>query len=121
MSPEVLLLLARDILDRPEFGIEGVWPRTAAFLGRQSLESALDQQWEASLPQMRYATRATQLACIDQFVKDAVVVDGVRTAWSALSRVCHHHPYELSPTAAELEMWLAKVDGLVNELEPTVG
>jgi hypothetical protein len=28
-------------------------------------------------------------------------------AWAQLSRACHHHPYELVPTAAELSDRLA--------------
>ena len=42
MTPQALLSAAIDVLGRSEFGLEGVWPRTAAFLGRQSLETALD-------------------------------------------------------------------------------
>ncbi len=116
MTPQALLSAAIDVLGRSEFGLEGVWPRTAAFLGRQSLETALDAHWGRVLPNMQYATRRTQLACLDQFISDRATVDGTRTAWSALSRACHHHPYELSPTAAELNLWLTKVGLLVDTL-----
>ena len=30
--------------------------------------------------------------------------------WGALSRACHHHPYELAPTAAELARWIEVVE-----------
>lgn len=30
-------------------------------------------------------------------------------AWHGLSRACHHHAYELAPTAAELRGWLEAV------------
>jgi hypothetical protein len=116
MTPDVLLALAWWVLDRSDMGLEGVWPRASALLGRQALESALDIYWERTMPGMVHATRATQLACLPQFLKDVVVADGVRVAWSALSRACHHHPYELAPTAAELQIWLGRVDSLVASL-----
>jgi hypothetical protein len=30
-----------------------------------------------------------------------------------LSEACHHHAYEIGPTASELEGWLAAVERLV--------
>ena len=116
MSPADLLHAAQGVLDRSEFGLEGVWPRTAAYLGRQSLESALDAYWSGVLPNMRHATRRTQLLCLEQFMSEGETVDGVRIAWNALSRACHHHPYELAPTAAELYRWLGEVGRLVATL-----
>jgi len=68
------------------------------------------------LPQMREATRATQLVCVERFVRDRDLVLGLRTAWAALSRACHHHPYELAPTAHELEHWLDAVERLLERL-----
>jgi hypothetical protein len=37
----------------------------------------------------------------------------VAHAWAALSHACHHHPYELSPTAEELERWMDTVEALI--------
>jgi hypothetical protein len=37
-------------------------------------------------------------------------------AWWALSRACHHHPYELSPTAGELAEWIAEVESVITTL-----
>lgn len=116
MNSAELLRSAQVVLDRPESGLEGVWPRTAAYLGRQSLEAALDAYWTNVLPNMRDANRRTQLICLEQFMNDKVIVDGVRIAWGSLSRVCHHHPYELAPTATELEAWLSQVERLVMSL-----
>jgi hypothetical protein len=47
------------------------------------------------------------------YLGDADLAARAGHAWSALSRACHHHPYELAPTAAELQGWLAVVDALV--------
>jgi hypothetical protein len=86
-------------------------------LGRQALEISLDSYWLRTSPNMADATRATQLACLPYYLKDQPVADGVRVAWNALSRACHHHPYELAPTALELEGWLERVDQLAALLD----
>lgn len=112
-----LVAWARAVLDHPELGVVGAWPRAAALLARQSLEEGLDRFWERNVPPMTDASRATQLSCLDQYLKDRQLVDGVRTAWAALSRACHHHVYELAPTAPELDHWLTTVEGLVARLE----
>jgi hypothetical protein len=119
MIARSLLDSAHQIMSRSDIGLEGVWPRAAALLGRQALEESLDAFWERTLPGMREATYATRLACLPQYLRDKAVADGVKVAWSALSRACHHHPYELSPTADELSRWLEQVDGLIELLDET--
>jgi hypothetical protein len=112
---------ARAVLGHPQLRVEGAWPRAVALLGRQSLEASLDGFWQRTLPAMSGASRATQLACLDQYLRDHELTRGVRVAWSALSRACHHHAYELAPTAPELDHWLTSVEHLVeklNEAEP---
>jgi 3',5'-cyclic AMP phosphodiesterase CpdA len=49
-------------------------------------------------------------------ITDAVLVADVRAAWASLSRACHHHHYELGPTAAELERWMLQTKRLVEVL-----
>jgi hypothetical protein len=112
-----LLESARQVVNRADPDLDGVWPRAAAFLARQALEDAVDRLWDQNLPGMRRASRATQLACLGYATPDRELTDGVRVAWHALSRACHHHQYELAPTAAELEMWIEKVDRLVARLD----
>jgi hypothetical protein len=41
--------------------------------------------------------------------------------WWALSRACHHHPYELAATAPELQHWIAIADELARRIEATAG
>ena len=115
--PATLVAWSRAVLDHPELGVVGAWPRAAALLARQALEGGLDRFWQRHFPPMSHATRATQLACLDQYLKDQDLVRGIRTAWAALSRSCHHHAYELAPTAPELDHWLTTVEGLVARLE----
>lgn len=112
-----LVAWARAVLDHPELTVAGAWPRAAALLGRQALEEGVDDFWKRSLPAMGDANRSTQLACLDQYLKDVDLVRGIRTSWAALSRACHHHVYELAPTAPELDHWLTSVENLVARLD----
>ncbi len=120
MKAAELLEMAYEILEHARFGLSGSWPRAVALLGRQALEEGLDTFWEQNLPQMRYATRRSQTLCLEQFVSDSLVTDGVKVSWAALTRACHHHPFELSPTEAELKVWLGRVETLVEQLSATM-
>lgn len=107
---------ARGLIEDGE-AMSGVWPRAAALLTRQALEDALDRLWAAGFPCVEQASRFTQLACLDQILDDRAVISDVRSAWASLSRACHHHHYELAPTAAELERWIQQTERLVKALE----
>lgn len=54
----------------------------------------------------------TQLICLRSYLGDAALAARAGHAWSALRRACHHHPYELAPTAGELSSWFAVVGDL---------
>lgn len=116
MNPAELLRLADELLERPDLNLRGAWPRAVALLGRQALEGGLDQFWTREFPNMKYASRRTQTLCLEQFVRDRDLTDGIRESWASLTRACHHHPFELSPTAIELKNWLAEVEALVAQL-----
>jgi hypothetical protein len=112
---------ARAVIEHPELGLDGAWPRAAALLARQGLEVALDDYWERHFPPMRDTSRRTQLLCLGQYVGSPELARRVRSAWMALTRACHHHPYELAPVADELRSWFEHVDVLIDQLtEETV-
>ncbi len=115
----VLLGQAEELMSRPGSGPDGVWPRAAAFLARQALEDALDLLWQQDLPGLEFASTRTQLLCLSFLAPDPSIADDVRSAWTTLSRACHHHQYELAPTAAELATWIDQVNHLVSELRPS--
>ena len=49
-------------------------------------------------------------SCEHEFkVKDALA-GRVNHAWWSLTRVCHYHPYRLSPTVDELTDWLDTIE-----------
>jgi hypothetical protein len=104
MTPADLLAAARAIVERPSAATAGLWPRAAALLARQALESALDQLW-ASSPDtggLAQCTMRTQLTCLPAYL-DPATAQEISYVWASLSEACHYHPYELGPTAAELQ------------------
>ena len=105
-----VLQLARDLLSRADPATAGLWPRAAALLTRQALEEAVDAYWKARhLPLDSLPTHA-QLVCLRMMTSDDTLPAQLHETWGALSRACHHHPYELAPTAAELAAWIDVVE-----------
>lgn len=100
--------LAYTVIERRSKELRGVWPRAAALLGRQALETAIDHVE----PSLREATARARLLCLPELVGEDLAHD-VAHAWSALSRATHHHAYDLPPTADELLTWLEVVDRMV--------
>ena len=102
-TPAEVLALARRLLHKPEARTAGLWPRAAALLARQSLEMALAQYWKTARPGLELCNTTAQLLCLREYWPDRDEAGRVHLAWVVLSRACHHHPYELAPTAIELE------------------
>ena len=94
-------------------GVRGWWPRTAAFLIRAALELELRAFWGCTEPGTEEASmRAQLLVLVTTSPPGPEAARDVAAAWHALSRACHHHPYELAPTVAELRAWHTTVSGL---------
>lgn len=105
-----VLQLARDLLTRADPATAGLWPRAAALLTRQALEEAVDAFWAArQLPLDSLPTHA-QLVCMRTVIAGGTLPARLHEAWGALSRACHHHPYELAPTKGELAGWIDVVE-----------
>jgi hypothetical protein len=105
-----LLAMARQLLARASPETAGLWPRSAALLGRQALERAVDDYWTARQIPLASVPTLQQLICLREYHSDAELAGRVHHAWNALSRACHHHPYDLPPSASELQGWLEIVD-----------
>ena len=112
-APADVLAMAQELLRKPEASTAGLWPRAAALLARQALEMALDRYWKTKRPGMELCTTHAQLICLRQYWPDKDEAGRIHHAWIALSRACHHHVYELAPTAGELERWFGVVDGML--------
>jgi hypothetical protein len=113
-NPGALVTAARSLLLRPDPRTAGIWPRGAALLARQALESALEELWQRRAPGLEQCSARAQLLCLPEYLRQGDLAERVAYAWSGLSRACHHHAYELPPTAAELESWIEIVEELVD-------
>ncbi len=109
MTPTDLLAAAQRLLDRPDAKTAGIWPRAAALLARQALEQGIDAYWRSK--GLKLATLGTkpQLICLPAYLSDPDLAGRASHAWSALTQACHHHPYELPASPAELKAWLTTV------------
>ena len=108
---------ARNLMERTDPATAGLWPRATALLARQALEAALDDFWRVRAPGMEHCSAHAQLLCLPYYLGDEELAERVSYAWAGLSRACHQHPYELSPTSAELLGWLAVVEQLIAQVE----
>jgi hypothetical protein len=110
MTPTELLAAAQRLLDKPDAKTAAIWPRAAALLARQALEQGLDQYWRGKSLKLDTLGTKPQLICLQAYLPDRDLAARTNEAWSSLTQACHHHPYELPPSRAELNGWLAAVD-----------
>jgi len=116
VTPAELLARARALVAHPSPGTTGLWPRAAALLARQAIETGMNQLWAARAPGVQTLTARAQLTCLPEYLRDERLAGEVAFAWGRLSDACHHHAYDLGPTAAELEARFAVVDRLLARL-----
>jgi hypothetical protein len=102
MTPKDLADAAERVLVDPSDVLFGCWARASALLARQSLESAMDLLWRKRAPIVVQCSMSAQLLVLPSYLRDQEAARDASYAWSALSRACHHHAYELPPTASEL-------------------
>lgn len=88
--------------------------RAACWIARAALESAVDHMLASENLDAPEATMRSKLTVLQvAFQTDEPNVPAVaQYAWSALSRACHHHAFELTPPASEVQHLI----GLVREL-----
>jgi hypothetical protein len=110
-----LLGMSRSVLGRADPQTAGVWPRASALLACRAVEATVHRLWDRRALDLRGCPMRVQLIFLRTYLGDADLAARAGHAWSALSRACHHHAYELAPTAAELRGWLAVVEELVQK------
>jgi hypothetical protein len=115
-APE-LLTEARAFAALADPRLAAVRERAAALLARQALEESVRTTLRRRAPGTERASASAQLLCLPAYAPDAAAADA-RYLWGVLSRVCHHHPYELAPTADELADWLSAAGRVIEQLEP---
>lgn len=105
------LTWARRMLDHADAATAGVWPRASALLARHALEELLEEFWAVHSPPLVHANKRAQVVALRGYPEVAASVTSLRMAHGLLSAACHHHPYELPPTRAELDGLIATVEG----------
>ncbi len=122
MTPHELLDAAKDLMQRPDAPFDGIWPRAAALLARQALETGMGELW-ASNPQaagLSGCSMRSQELCLTAYL-DPGTARQAAYLLAALSHACHYHPYELTPTAAELIGWLDQAAQIVTQMRAASG
>lgn len=108
---------ARRMLDHAEAATAGVWPRASALLARHALEELLEEFWAVHAPPLACANRRAQMVALRGYPSIAASAASVRVAYAGLSSGCHHHPYELPPTRAELDGLIAAVEAFAGAVD----
>jgi len=114
-TPRALLAAAGATLDRPAALAGSAWARSTALLTRQALEIALADYWTKRAPGLETCSGTAQLLALPFYLDDPTARSAHET-WAALSHACHHHAYDLTPTAAELRSWLEATHAIVDVL-----
>lgn len=110
-DPAALLKAAHAVIDRRHSATRGVWPKAAALLGRQALETAISQRF----PEIASASGRARNLCLPTLLGDRELARDLIQSWGALSHATHYHAYDLSPTATELGRWLEPVQRLIDQ------
>lgn len=104
---------ARVVLEHPEAMPTASWALAVAVLARRALELGLEEHWLRESPDLaRTRARKAQFIAL-RFSIDPELAGRLWVKWSQLSDACHHHAYELPPTATELTGWLETVEEFV--------
>lgn len=100
-----LLAAARIAVANPDAGLDDAWPRATALLTRQALELVSAARLVARIPEVGGLSMRVKLACLGELGEPADAHEAA-WLWARLSTACHHHPYDLAPTGAELAEWI---------------
>jgi cytochrome c5 len=110
-----LLSEARALTAQHDPRLAGAWQRAVALLARQALETAVAETLRTRAPGAERVSARAQLLCLPTYAPTEPA-HHARYLWSALSRACHHHPYELAPTVAELNAWIEGVERVTERI-----
>ena len=92
-------------------------PRAAALLARQALEDVVRDRCRAIDQHLSRASMRSCMICLRAFGGEDVGRTA-QLAWDGLSRACHHHAFELTPTDAEVRRLIDMVDAVIGDSTP---
>jgi len=84
--------------------------RSASWLARSALEDLVTSILRARGYEPGKASMRSRLTCLE--AADQELAETAEFVWSALSRACHHHAFELAPTPGEIRHLVSVVDAL---------
>jgi hypothetical protein len=113
MTPAELVAHADEISHRPGAPTTPLYPRAAALLARQALELRLREEWATAESSLGRTNMANQFHALRQ-LRNAAVAATAYDTWAALSAACHQHPYDLTPTIAEIQGLVDAVRELIS-------
>jgi hypothetical protein len=121
MTPLELLDAARDFIRTPRPGSAGLWPRAAGPAWAAGHRGGCGRSLATAGPGGEHASTRPQLLCLPAYAGDPRRACAAAPVWYSLSDACHQHPYDLAPTAGELEGWLDQARDLVWSVGPSDG
>jgi hypothetical protein len=90
--------------------------RAACWIARAALESAVDDLINARHRSAPDATMRSKLTVLQvAYEQDSDVAVRAEYAWNGLSQTCHHHAFQLGPTATEVHHLIQLVATLIRE------
>ena len=114
-----LLHLARELASE-EHRLPGAsGPRGACLVARQALEQLVVDLLDAEGLDCSRAAMATRLICLrGAYAAEPDLAYRAETAWCQLSAACHHHAYELAPTAGQALALVHDVEEICHRTVP---
>lgn len=89
--------------------------RAACWIARAALESVVDDLLTARQRSAPDATMRSKLTVLQvAYEHEPDVATQAEYAWNGLSRVCHHHAFELTPSATEVRHLVELVEQLTD-------
>lgn len=88
--------------------------RAAAIITRQALEDCVRELccgWGITDPRVNMRSKLVAMRVLG----DETTGELAATAWWGLCNACHHHAYELTPTAAEIQYLIDQVTRLTTD------
>jgi hypothetical protein len=122
----IMTATSQSLLDHAQALLDGtirlpgsIAPRAAAFLVRQALEETARTLCREAGADIDRASMRSKLTALRVLYGDHLA-DTLNVAWGELCNACHHHAYELAPTADEVHHLLMLVTGLSSPSRPSL-
>lgn len=100
-------MTATGLLSQAQAVLDGAAPgrnRMACWIARSALEDAVRARLEDRGLNAGDGSMRSLLTCFEvAYATDPQLVDSATHAWAGLSNACHHHAFELAPTAVEAQ------------------